>query len=310
MVTFNLGEAMEKISFVTLAASPYWVSQTVLLAESLRAFGGDLAQSRLSVLIPNRIDPLPQDIIEQLKTLRVEIIQIEVDEQALNFPLGLLPFAAAVAERHTRGKVEQLAWVLPDTLFISAPVDFLLPPEKQLAYRPVHHANIGSDYHHPPDEYWSAVLEHCQVPEAHIFPMQTCTRDKILRPYINAGVLVTRPESGFLENWKQSFQSAYQNKTFLHFLADQRRAIFLHQAVLSGVMMKKFIQDDLLELPESVNYPLHLHDEYPEKFRPDSLNQLITARYETLKELLEALECLTVEPSLNVWLGNKIRQLI
>ena len=38
---------MEKISFVTLAINPFWLDQTVMLAESLRAFGG---KSRASAL--------------------------------------------------------------------------------------------------------------------------------------------------------------------------------------------------------------------------------------------------------------------
>lgn len=300
---------MDIIGFVTLAVSPYWVNQTLLLAESLRAHGGKLAQADLFVLTPQGTNPLPPDTVEQLKSLNAELLTFELEEQALHFPLGLLPFAAAEAELIALGNYEQLAWVLPDTLVISPPDSFILPPEKQLGYRPVHHANIGSDYESPPDAFWAAVLKHCKVPEERIFPMKTCTRDKTLRPYINAGFLVTRPETRLMHAWMNAFQSAYQHPNFLPLLTNQRNAIFLHQAILSGVMMQLFPTQDLLQLPEAINYPLHLHDEYPEECRPASLGELTTARYETVVALLSALGYLPVDPSLSSWLEEQISKL-
>ena len=246
---------------------------------------------------------------ERLDALGAELVPISIEEQAIKFPLGLLPFAAAETERDQAGSSELLAWVLPDTLFISPPDSFLLPADKQLGYRPVHHANIGSDFKHPPDEYWSAVLEHCQVPEDRIFPMETCTRDKILRPYINAGILVTRPENRFMGAWKDAFQSAYQNENFLPLLTDPRNALFLHQAILSGVMIHRYSQQELHPLPEAVNYPLHLQDEYPEEYKPASLDDLTTARYESIKELQAGLDSIPVGVNLRAWLADKFEVL-
>jgi hypothetical protein len=62
--------------------------------------------------------------------------------------------------------------------------------------------------------------------------------------------------------------------------------------VLSGEMMRLYTQEDLLELPETVNYPLHLHDEYPADY---TFNQLIACRFETIKELQLGLEKIVID---------------
>jgi hypothetical protein len=297
---------MEEISFITLAVSPFWEEQSVLLAESLRTFGGKLAEAPLTVLTPSGTAPLPQKVIKQISTQNAEIIAIEIEEAALDFPLGLLPFAAAEAEKLAIGKSELLAWVLPDTLFLSSPESLLLPKGMQLGYRPVHHSNIGSEFTQPLNAYWSLVLNHCQVQENRIFPMETCTRDKVLRPYVNAGMLVTRPENGFMSAWMQSFQDAYRHESFARLLADKRNALFLHQAVLSGVMMHRYSIDELHELPETVNYPLHLHDEYPDKHKPNTLNELTTCRFETIQDLKLGLKKVKAEPPIKEWLDSRL----
>jgi hypothetical protein len=296
---------MEKITFITLAVNPFWIDQTILLAQSLRAFGCSLAEAPIKVLNPAGTKPLPEDIKDKISSLQIEIIPIEIEESALKFPLGFLPFAAAEGEKLTFGTSEQMAWVLPDTLIVSGLDSLTLNPGKQLAYRPVHHSNIGSEFGQELDPYWTQVYRHCEVPNERVFPMTTCTRDKVLRPYINAGMLVVRPENGFMRAWMESFRSAYRSAEFLPLVEDQRSAIFLHQAILSGILLNRFTQSDLQELPEAVNYPLHLHHEYPPEHRPKRLNDLITCRYESLKELQACMDQIGVEEPLFSWLiGN------
>jgi len=87
-----------------------------------------------------------------------------------------------------------------------------------------------------------------------------------------------------------------------------RYKIFMHQAVLAGVVLNLFEQDELQELPESVNYPLHLHDEYPPEYRPKALNELITYRYENIKELLDSLKRIPVKEPLKSWLNDRLEK--
>ena len=77
-------------------------------------------------------------------------------------------------------------------------------------------------------------------------------------------------------------------------LTDQRNALFLHQAILSGMMIHHYSQRELHQLPEAVNYPLHLQDEYPKEYKPAALDDLTTARYESIKELQAGLDSIPV----------------
>ena len=205
---------MEKISFVTLAVNPFWLDQTVMLAESLRAFGGKTSASAFNSFFAKGKAPLPQAVAEKLDALGAELVPISIEEQALKFPLGLLPFAAAETEKGQAGSSELLAWVLPDTLFIS-------PPDKLTA---ASRYTVGLPPCASRKSAPNLILRRCVLvggtrtlpgPQGSIFPMETCTRDKILRPYINAGILITRPENRFMSAWKDAFQCAYQNDNFL-----------------------------------------------------------------------------------------------
>lgn len=276
---------MEKISFATLLIPPFWEKETLLLAESLRTFGEGFAQQPLIVLyLPDK--PPSPETTARLREIGAKLFPFELDQDALSFPLAIVPFGAAAAEAAT--ETERLAWLLPDTLILKPPQDFNLPPEKKLGYRPVHHQNIGSDYNQPPDSFWQQIYNHCQVPPEHLFRMETCYRE-VVRPYINAGLLVCRAQDRLMQTWLETFRRTYQHPDFTPFYEQRKYAIFMHQAVLSGVMLNLYSPDQLTELPESYNYPLHMHTDYPAFFHIQQLGELHTARFETTKDLTNVL---------------------
>ena len=61
---------------------------------------------------------------------------------------------------------------------------------------------------------------------------------------------------------------------FEPFFTNHLYRIFMHQAVLAGVVLSSFSHAQLHELPESYNYPLHLHGDYPLEFRPRKLDPI------------------------------------
>ena len=102
-----------------------------------------------------------------------------------------------------------------------------------------------------------------------------------MRPYFNAGILVTRPERGLLRKWHRTFLNLHQAPSFRAFYQqDQRYAIFMHQAVLAGVILRNCEQQELLELPETYNYPVHLFEQDATGRRPSSMDALVTFRHE------------------------------
>lgn len=111
--------------------------------------------------------------------------------------------------------------------------------------------------------------------------MKTHVEEIEVRPYFNAGILVTRPETGLFTTFFEAFLEMYQKSSFREFYKkDERYAIFINQAVLSGVILSKLETSDLVELPPLYNYPIHLYIEDTTKSKPASLDQLITFRHE------------------------------
>ncbi len=293
---------MDKITFATLLITPHWERETVLFVESLRAFGGPMAGAPVLVLYPSGTTPISEPISARLQAMNATILPFEMDTSAKQFPLASVALGAAAAEQALQGRTELLAWQLPDTLILNPPMDFLLEEDKLLAYRPVHHINIGSPTSDVVGPFWQQIYSHCQVPAGRIFPMQTCYREET-RPYVNAGCLVVRPEEGLLSAWGKTFTRTYLHPDFSPFYEAVKYKIFMHQAILSGVILNHYDQSKLLALPESYNYPLHLHADYPPTGKVANLNQLHTARYESVTELPDYLQKIAVDEVLQAWLN-------
>ncbi len=102
-----------------------------------------------------------------------------------------------------------------------------------------------------------------------------------IRPYFNAGLLVTRPEKHLLRVWRDTFFKVYLESSFQEFYRqDERYRVFIHQAVLSGVVLSTLESDEIKELPPKYNYPLHLHAQDVTANRPLCLEELVTFRHE------------------------------
>ena len=292
-----------QISFATLAIPPFWEKEAVFLVESLRTLGGRLAQQPVT-LLTIKGKPLGTKSMKRLDELRVSCPEFEIDAESLNFPLAVVAHGAAAAERHSPAQTDCLVWLLPDTLILREPSAFRLPAGSQLGFRPVHHQNIGSGYTQAPDAFWQKIYQHCDVPQDHIFPMQTCYRE-LVRPYFNAGMLAARPADQLLGHWLDAFQRTFQHPDFLPFFKIRKYAIFMHQAILAGVILKNFSPDHLVELPENYNYPLHMHNRYPEQARVGSLEQLVTVRYEKASLLPKLLKEIQISPARSEWFKER-----
>ena len=90
----------------------------------------------------------------------------------------------------------------------------MLPPEKGLGCRPVDHILIGSPADQPVDAFWRDVYRVTGVSEKQLFTMTTSADQKRIRPYVNAGFLVVRPELGLLRQWRAQFTEVLAARVF------------------------------------------------------------------------------------------------
>ncbi len=256
-------------------------TNALLLAESLRAFAGSLSQARIWCFTPDYGKQLSTIIKEKLLALDVTLIPFEIDYEILRFPFTGEVLAAALAESMACGQTDFLTWLAANTIVLQEPKGFLLPDGKNLGFRPVHHTLVGSRYDEPLDAFWTLIYHFCNVPEDRVFPMTTHVDGTRIRPYFNAGLLVTRPEKHLLRVWRDTFFKVYLESSFQEFYRqDERYRVFIHQAVLSGVVLSTLESDEIKELPPKYNYPLHLHAQDVTANRPLCLEELVTFRHE------------------------------
>ncbi|MFX0016189.1 MAG: hypothetical protein ACFE98_16485 [Candidatus Hermodarchaeota archaeon] len=293
---------MEKLAFASVSRS--LDIRTYIFVSSIRRFAGNLSDSPIWIFTPKSEKEIPQNIKERFLSLEVNIIPFNIDPDFEKFPFTDYVFASATAEAFAKDKCEILAWILPDTLIISTPKHFLLEKEKKLGYRPVHHTLVGSIFDEPIDSFWDLIYQKCYVTKDKIFPMKTHVDHNILRPYFNAGFLVVRPEAGILQTWWNCFKELYRDPCFeIFYQKDKSYMIFMHQAILAGVILSKMEQKEIQELPFSYNYPLHLYNESPHQYRPHNINDLVTARYEEIKWL----EKVPIHEQLKKWILCQIK---
>ena len=236
-------------------------------------------------------------------------VPFEIPRPVWKFPFGALVLAASAAEAKAASdnRAELLAVMDPFSLVLNEPWPLLLDPDKRLGYRPVDHTLIGSNYDRPLEPFWASIYNHCGVYEEQVFPMQTSVDLNRLRPYFNAGLLVVRPAGGLLARWWNNFLHYFNAPAYDEFYRQNDiYRIFFHQAILAGTVLSTLEREKLQELPHQVNYPLHMHADYPPERRPAALHQIVTARYDTFFDDPGWRKAIHIDEPMFTWLEEAI----
>jgi flavin reductase (DIM6/NTAB) family NADH-FMN oxidoreductase RutF len=260
----------------------------LMLGASIREFAGSLSDNPIWVLIPKEKNQIPIEMKNIFLSLNVNLIPFSIENEP-DFPFIDHVLAAATAESLAKDNTALLAWLGSKTIIFNEPNQFLLDKEITLGYRPVHHTNVGSFYDEPIDPFWKLVYEKCSVSGDKIFPMKTHVDHNKLRPYFNAGCLVVRPERSLMQSWWTEYKKLHDHHSFKEFYEkNYLYSIFIHQAILSGVILSTFERKELRELPFTYNYPLNLYYQCPIAYRAENINELITVRYEDPQDFKNA----------------------
>ncbi|MBM3120633.1 MAG: hypothetical protein FJZ97_00425, partial [Chloroflexi bacterium] len=138
-------DGMVEMAFACLAGTEAEARHARLLAQSLRVFGGSLADSPMMALIPMGVVLTPALEAEMLAG------QVSAVPFALPAPLSSVPLAqraagAALAEDEVYAKAELLVWLDSDTLILREPLGLRIAPEARIGCRPVDLRLIGSPW--------------------------------------------------------------------------------------------------------------------------------------------------------------------
>ncbi|NQV17297.1 MAG: hypothetical protein HQ534_01965 [Armatimonadetes bacterium] len=270
----------QKIIFVSYFENMKEIDSCLLLCKSIRKFIVTLNDAPIIVYYHEIQNKNAEKYQNEFSELLVELREIKVPQEAFKFALGGKPFIAAKAEENTPDKADILVFLDPNKIFIDEPKDFLLADSKHFAYRPVMHQNIGSLFAEKPNKFWKHLYEKFAISDESLFPMQTIADKKIIRPYFNAGFLILRPEYKILRKWAEYFRILYGDETIIEICKEQKYNIFLHQAALVGAVLNQLKQDELELLPFSYNYPLFFENFYDSEIRFDSIEDVISIKYE------------------------------
>ena len=281
LIKNSVQESEHKIIFAGFAEGTEQLSHMLVFTESIRKFSGRFRNSPVWIYVPEGTNEKFRKILDKFAVLQGDIFESTAPEESLNYFFARKVFAAAEAEKKAEAQTKILAWLDEDTIILKEPIDFLLPAEKSLGYRPVMHQNIGSLYSEPPDDFWSRVYKNLSILESALFPMVTPADQRTLRPYFNAGLMVVRPERGVLRRWPENFKKLYEDPVFAEMCQkDVYKRIFLHQAALVGAILNTLRKEEMFEFSLKYNYPLFFHEKFEATRKFGDISEAITTRYD------------------------------
>jgi hypothetical protein len=289
---------MNETCFLILFRSEAGERLARIVVESLRAFGGPLRDSPVwaFLLDPNRVSrALPG--IEGVRRF-----PLNVEKAYQGYPFAEKVYACARAEEMAGPELCSLVWLSLDCLVINPPVLFDLGPSADAAFRPVHHRNVGSLVQKPLDDFWQGVYRALEIDDMP-YTVESFADGQTLRPYFNTHCFAFNPAAGLARAWWAFFKAMVTDEAFQAGpCRDELHQIFLHQAILSTLVVKLLPWERVRLLPPEYNYPLNLLHEMPSDRRATRLNSLVNAVYE---EAFPWTEIEVLEP-LRSWLMARL----
>jgi hypothetical protein len=285
-----------QIQYMTAISSQEEAKQVKLLLDSLFRFGGRLGEYPVWLFFTDL-----EFSVGFSESDKIKIFHLKIDSPFRNYPLSEKVFACASAEEMVSSEVQSLVWLNPDCLIFNPPALFVLGEAYDAAFRSVHIRNVGSLADEPIDGYWLSVYEEIGVREVP-YTFESFVDAQTIRPYFNTHCFSIDPSLGIMRTWRAYFKSLILNREFqTNYCQDSLHQLFLHQVVLSALIMKLIEQKRILMLPPEYSYPLHLQEKLPSSKKIQSLNQLVCMVYED-STLLEGIE---IEEPIRSWLKAK-----
>ena len=201
--------------------------------------------------------------------------------------------------------VQSLVWLTPECLIIQPPDLFALPTDLSTAVRPVHIQNVGLIASDPVDEFWKKVYEVVGVRDIRT-TVESFIDVKRIRAYYNSAAFAFDPSFGLCSRWFEFFETLVCDQEFQETACqDERHQIFLHQAILSPVIVTMFDPENIRILPPEYVYPYNLHYDVPLDRRAKVLNDLVCIYYDGRSLRLDEIRDIEVLEPLRSWLAAR-----
>ncbi len=252
---------MDPVVIVLYVSHSITVRNAALFIKSIRRFGGYMKNT--PILVMN--DQAAKLDLSLLDLTGVTVYDIEINPVHRHFLFSKKVHACATAERLLEGKAEMLLYFDTEMLAFSDFSPILLKKDFDASLRPVMLLNtVGQSPDKALDGYWKRIYQESGIDESTVPVLRAYVDEQDMRFYINCEVMAIRPELGILREWRKAFLKIIDDKAFTEsFCSEQLHYIFLHQAVLSAVILSKTEPSRIQWIPDSTVYSVLLHEQMP-----------------------------------------------
>lgn len=260
-----------EIAIVTYASNNEQERAVKALIKSVRELSGIYKDCNIYVVLGDP-DNFP---CSTLKGKNVELHKLEMDRTFFDYPLAIKAFSAAQVEKIVKNNTNSLIWFDPGVMVLNSLNALDLENNYDASLRPVTLSNnISISPDTEPNDYWTPIYELCGIDYKKLSAMKTIVDNVEIQPYFNCEVFSINPELGICSEWAEKLgillrDDDFQKNACTSFL----RKLFLHQAVLSGVISSKINPERIKSLPVTSGYPFNQHDRLPADKKILSLNE-------------------------------------
>ena len=244
--------------------------ETVLLCESLRRFGGRLADAPVTAYRPRAGDSLKPETRSALVGLGVELVEDERNTAHAIPPIANKLYAAADAER--RCDEGSIAVLDSDAVFVGEPTRLDLAEGLDAAAAPVGKVSEGTTGPgHDNEAYWQELYSLTGVEDPPW--IETALRGRRIRGYWNSGLVAVRREAGLLGEWLRLFSRFLDERR----LPPSGRIDSLDQITLALVLSRR--AERVETLPWAYNYRITRRGRYRDDAGEAELADLVHIHY-------------------------------
>ena len=294
-----MSDPTDKTILMTLVSTAGQRARAKLLIESIRSFGGNLSDCPIWLF---ESDPQGAPC-GALAADGVDIHPLVLPDTVKDYWFGAKVTACSRAEELARPGVRSLIWLSSDCLIVKPPILFDLDPAYDAAARPVHIRNVGLGANEPLDDFWRGVYKRLGVSE-----IQTTVESFVdvqrIRAYLNSHILAVNPTRGIFRRWFDEFEALVCDQDFQKAACQEvRHQVFLHQAVLSALIVTMIELERIHILPPDYSYPYNLHESVPPGRRAQTLNDLVCITYEDRPLDPDLVDDIEIDEPLRSWLS-------
>lgn len=273
-------------------------TEGVLLAESLRKWGGGAAGAPIYAFAPRpHLQPEPATV-ERLASLDVTLIDQPLDGLNEEYPTFNKVFVSSWAERELEH--ETLVFADTDSVFVNEPTE-LLEGDWVAAARPVDRRIAGSRGKGKNEPYWQKMYAALGVTEEPY--VETAVGGMRIRAYWNSGLLAAKRSAGLFTAWEHALTTLYDRD-----LTYWRMPQFMDQISWAGATAN--YGEQIKVLSNTYNYPLRQRGGLDDQARDLDLDEIVQLHYRLFFHLPDPLAA--VEPPFDTsipqyeWLAERL----